>query len=91
MRDSYCIGNLDHDALVQRELVALVQLIAVLVVRVAQKIARLVVHHDTVVERVELEVAVLPSFLLPPDVVREETSKLGDGRRLLGGVGGRRV
>jgi len=82
------VGDLDHDALVQRELVALVQRVAVLPVHVAQKVVRLVVDHDAVVEGVEAEVAVLPPLLLPPHVVREETSELGDRRRVLRGGGG---
>lgn len=83
--DSYGIGDLDHDALVESQLVALVQLVAVLVVRVAEEVAGLVVDHDAVVERVELEEAILPLLLLFADVGRVEAAELGDGGCLRGG------
>lgn len=83
--DSYGIGDLDHDTFVERELIALVQLVAVLVVGVAQEVAGLVVDHDAVVEGVELEVAILPLLLLLAEVGRVEAAELGDGGRLRGG------
>lgn len=82
--DGHGFGHVDQDALVERELVAFVQLVAVLVVGVAEKVARLVVDHDTVVEGVEFEVAILPSLVLSPHVVAEETAEFGHGRRVLG-------
>ena len=76
------LSDLDHDALVESQLIALVQLVAVLVVGVAEEVAGLVVHHDPVVEGVELEVAILPLLLLLADVWRVETAELGDWCRL---------
>lgn len=61
------------------------QFVAVLVVGVAKEVARLVVHHDAIVEGVEVEVAILPFLLLFPYVWRVQTSKLGNGRGLRGG------
>lgn len=58
--------------------------IALFVVCVAQEVSRLVVDHDSVIEAVELEVAILPPLLLPSDIMREETSKFGDGCGVLG-------
>jgi hypothetical protein len=45
-------------------------------------IPRLITHHDPVVEGVEFEVPILPSLLLPSDVVCEEAPELCDGRGL---------
>ena len=78
-------GDLDHDALVEGELIALVQLVAILIVRVAEEVAPLVVHHDAAVEGVELEVAILPFLLLLADVGRVQATKLCDRCRLRGG------
>jgi hypothetical protein len=83
LRDAHSLGHLDQSAIIQAEFVPLVQLVAVLVVCVAQKIPRLVIDHDPVVEGVELQVAILPTLLLPSDIVGEQTSEFGDGRRVL--------
>lgn len=83
--DAYRVGDLDHDALVERQLIALVQLVAVLVVRVAEEVAGVVVDHDAVVEGVELEEAIVPLLLLLAHVGRVEAAELGDGGRLRGG------
>lgn len=48
-------------------------------------IPRLVADHNPAVEGVELEEPILPSFLLPSDIVCEETPELCDGRGLGGG------
>lgn len=89
LRDAHGLGDLNHDALVEVELIALVKLVGVFVVGVAEEVARLVVHHDAVVEGVEFEIAILPPLLLASDIVGEETAVLGDGRRVLrGGDGG---
>jgi hypothetical protein len=82
--DAHRVGHLDHDALVQRQLIALVQLVAVLVVRVAEEVAGLIIDHDPVVEGVELEKAILPLLLLLADVGRVEAAELGDGCGLRG-------
>ena len=83
------LRDLDKRAVVQGQLVAFVQLVAVFVVGIAEEVPGQVVDHDAVVERVELEKAIVPSLLLAADVVGEETAKLGDGRRVLrGGDGG---
>ena len=81
-RGPHGLGDLDHDALVERELIAFVQLIAVFVVRVAEEVAGLVVHHDPAVEGVELEVAIVPFLLLLANVGCVEAAELCDGRRL---------
>lgn len=85
LRSSHGFGDLDHDTLVEGELVALVQLVAILIVRVAEEVAPLVVHHDASVERVELEVAILPFLLLLADVGRVQAAKLCDRCSLRGG------
>ena len=82
LRYAHCLSDLDQDALVQRQLIAFVQLVAVLPVRVADVVACLVGDHDAIVEGVELEVAILPSFLLPSDIVCEEAPKFCYGRGL---------
>lgn len=65
------------------------QLVAVLVVGVADGEARRVVDDDATVEGVELEEAILPLLLLLARVVGEEAAKLCDGRGVLGcGYGG---
>lgn len=51
-------------------------------------VPRFITHHDTVVEGVEFKVAILPSLLLPLDVVGEETSEFGDWCSLRRGEGG---
>ena len=78
-------GDLDHDALVEGELIALVQLVTILIVRVAEEAAAPVVHHDAAVEGVELEVAILPFLLLLTYVGRVQAAKLCDRCRLRGG------
>lgn len=85
LRDAHGLGDLDHDALVKTELVALVQLVAVLVVGVSEEVPGLVVDHDAVVEGMEPDEAIVPALLLAPDVVGEETPELGDRRRVLRG------
>lgn len=85
LRSPHGFSNLDHDSLVESELVALVQLVAILIVRVAEEVAPLVVHHDAAVERVELEVAILPFLLLFADVRRVQAAELCDRRSLRGG------
>jgi hypothetical protein len=73
--DAHGLCNLDQDALIEAELVAFLQLIALLPVGVAYVVPRLVAHHDAAVEAVEFEVAILPPLLLPSDVVCEEASE----------------
>jgi hypothetical protein len=85
LRSPHGFGDLDHDALVEGELIALVQLVAILIVRVAEEVAPLVVHHDAAVEEVEFEVAILPFLLLLADVGRVQAAKLCDRRGLRGG------
>lgn len=83
LSDSHGLGHLNHDTLVEVEFVALVQLVAVFVVGVPEEVASLVVHHDAIVERVELEIAILPAFLLAPDIVGEKTAELSNRRSVL--------
>lgn len=85
LRYAHCLSDLDQDALVQRQLIAFVQLVAVLPVRVADVVACLVGDHDAIVEGVELEVAILPPLLLASDVLREEAAEFCHGRGLGGG------
>ena len=47
-----------------------------------------IVHHYSIVERVKFEKAILPSLLLPPDIVGKEATKFGYGRRVLRSLGG---
>ena len=88
MRNAHRLRHLDKRAIVQVQLVALVQLVAVLVVGVAEKVAGLIVDHDAVVEGVKLEEAILPALLLAADIVGEETAELSNGRGALGGLDG---
>jgi hypothetical protein len=62
---------------------------ALLPIRLADVITRLVGDHNPAVECVELEIAILPSFLFPSEVVREETFELVDRGGLRGGERGR--
>lgn len=78
LSDAHGLGDLDQDALVQAELIPLMQLVALFPVCVADVVPCLVAHHDAVVEGMEFEESILPSLLLPPDIVGEETSKFGD-------------
>lgn len=75
---SYGLGNLYHDAFIEVEFIPLMELVTILVVGVAQVISGLVIDHDTVIERMEFEIAILPSLLLSSDVMGEEAAKLGD-------------
>jgi hypothetical protein len=81
---AYRLGHLDYDALVQRELVALLQCTALLPVRIPNEVAVGVIHHDAAVERVQLEEAILPSLLLAAEVEGKEAAEFGDGCRALG-------
>ena len=88
MGDAHGLGNLDKRAIVEVEFVPLVQLVAVLVVCIAEEVPCLVVDHDPAVEGVELEIAILPPLLLSLDVLCEEAAELGNGRAILGGGNG---
>lgn len=88
MCNAHRLRNLDEGAIVQVQLVALMQLVTVFVVGVAEEVAGLVVDHDAIVERVELKKAILPSLLLAADILGEETAELGNGRAVLGGGDG---
>lgn len=78
--EAHSLGHLNHSAFVERERVAFVQRFAVLAVRVAEEVARLVVHHNAAVEGVEGEEAILPPFLFAPHVVGEQAAEFGNGR-----------
>jgi len=82
------LGDLDERAIVEVEFIPLLQLVAVLVVCIAEEVPCLVVDHDPVVEGVELEIAILPSLLLSLDVLCKEAAKLGNRRAGLGGGNG---
>jgi hypothetical protein len=52
-------------------------------VRVAEKVARLVVYHDAFIKRVVAEETIVPSLLLSAHIVGEEAVELGHRRGIL--------
>jgi hypothetical protein len=88
MCDAHGLGDLYQRAIIQSEFIAFLHLVAVLVVCIAQKVSCLVVHHNSAVERVELEISILPSFLLSFYVLCVQAPKFGDRRAVLGGGDG---
>jgi hypothetical protein len=85
LSDAHSLGDLDHDALVERQFVALLHRATLLPICVAEESARLVIDHDAAIEEVEFEIAILPTFLLAAEIVCVETAELCDGGGILGG------
>lgn len=88
MGNAHGLGDLDKRAIVEVKFVSLLQLVAVLVVCIAEEVPCLIVDHDPAVEGVELEIAILPPLLLSLDILGEEATELGNGRAVLGGSNG---
>jgi hypothetical protein len=88
MCNAHGLRDFHQSAIVQSELVPLLQLVAVLVVSISQKVPRLVIDHHPTVEGMKLEVSILPPLLLSSDILREETSKFSYRRGILGGRDG---
>lgn len=80
----HAFADLDEDTLIELQLVAVLDVLAFPPMMVAYEIARVVVHHCPLVEGMEFEVSILPAFGLAPDIVGVQTSKLDDGRGVLG-------
>jgi hypothetical protein len=85
LSDAHSLGDLDHDALVERQFVALLDRATLLPICVAEESARLVIDHDAAIEGVEFEIAILPALLLAAEIICVETAKLCDGGGILGG------
>jgi hypothetical protein len=71
--DTNTISNLHDDTiLLQCHLVAVLERSNFFPVRISDEIARHIVDHDTLVECMKAEEAVLPSLLLPADIMSIE-------------------
>jgi hypothetical protein len=69
MCDAHGLGDLYQSTIVQVQFVSLVQLIAVFVIGISEEVARLVVYHNPAIEGMEFQVAILPSFLFPSNIL----------------------
>jgi hypothetical protein len=75
------LGNLDnHTAPLQLDFLALVEIPVAVPMHVSHEIPTLVVDHDPLVECVVFESPILPSLLLPLQIVGKKTDKLEDNR-----------
>jgi hypothetical protein len=54
-------------------------------VHISDEVARDVIHHDALVERVEAKEAILPALLLAANVMRVEAVELEDWSGVLSG------
>lgn len=50
---------------------------------VADKILRVIVEHEALVESMEFDASILPSLLFAPDIVREKAAEVEYGRSVL--------
>jgi len=75
---------LNHDGtFLEGHLIALLEVIAAGPVKVAEEIPRNIVDHDTLVESVVTQKAILPSLLLSPQVVGIEAVEFIDRSSIL--------
>jgi len=71
------IGYLnEHAALFQLELVSFLWFLSVSEMAITDKVPWYIVDHDAAIEGVEFEEAILPPFLLSPQIVCEQASVL---------------
>ena len=81
---TYPLRDLDHDGtFLKGHLIALLKVVAAGPVKVAEEISRNIVDHDTLVESVVAQEAILPSLLLSPEVVRVQAVEFMDRGSIL--------
>jgi hypothetical protein len=71
--------DLNNDpSTLQLDLLAFTKLLFTLPVHVPDGMAALIVDHDALVEGVVFEAAILPSLLLPPEIVGKQADEIED-------------